>query len=43
MTLNLLLITVTITRPKRTPAQVQHDIHVKQMMNELKERQVYYR
>ncbi|WP_081415255.1 YrzI family small protein [Ectobacillus panaciterrae] len=42
MTLNLLFITITVQKQKRTAEEAKHDMHVQEMMDELKERQAYY-
>ncbi|MDG4658308.1 YrzI family small protein [Ectobacillus antri] len=38
MTLNLLLFTITV----KPSAAKEHDLHVKELMEEVKERQTYY-
>jgi uncharacterized protein (TIGR02413 family) len=41
MTLNLLFFTITVQKRKQT-VEERHNLHVQQMMDEVKERQVYY-
>jgi uncharacterized protein (TIGR02413 family) len=42
MTLNLLFFTITVQKRKQTVEEERHHLHVQQMMDEVKERQVYY-
>ncbi|WP_162144554.1 YrzI family small protein [Ectobacillus panaciterrae] len=42
MTLHVLFFTIIVKKKKRTAEEAKHNLHVQQMMDELKERQAYY-